>query len=149
MKIILAAASFLLLTTGGLAFGENSTKIEGHTIHHNAINTDVLTPDIARHYGIIRSRTRAMLNVSVIRDEEGTTGKAVPADVRAYATNLYGQHRNLPLREVREGEAIYYIGDFLVRNQDRLNFHIDVRPEGASQFYPATFSQQFFTESPE
>lgn len=149
MKSILTAVSILFLIASGTAFGENSTKIDGHTIHHNAINTDILTPEIARHYGLIRSRTRAMLNVSVIRDEEGTTGKAVPADIRAYATNLYGQHRNLHLREVREGDAIYYIGDFLVRNQDRLNFHIDVRPEGSKQFYPATFSQQFFTEEEE
>lgn len=143
---MLAIISMLVLMASSSAFAENNTKVNGYTIHHNAINTDILSPEIARHYGIIRSRTRALLNVSIIKDEEGTTGQPVAADVRAYSTNIYGQHRNLHLREVREGDAIYYIGDFLVRNQDQLNFHIDVRPEGIKQFYPASFSQQFFTE---
>ena len=141
---LFTALLFMLATS--VASAENSTKQNGYTIHHNAITTDMLTPEVAREYGLIRSRNRAMLNVSVIRDAPGTTGQPVEADVRASSTNIIGQQRRLRMREIREGEAIYYIADFLVRNEEQLNFHIDVKPEGEVAWIPATFSQTFYTD---
>ena len=141
---LLTALLFMLVTS--VASAENSTKDNGYTIHHNAITTDMLTPEIAREYGLIRSRNRAMLNVSVIKQVPGTTGQPVEADVRPSSTNILGQQRRLRMREIREGEAIYYIGDFLVRNEEQLNFHIDVKPEGEVTWIPAAFSQTFYTE---
>ena len=74
---LLTALLFMLVTS--VASAENSTKDNGYTIHHNAITTDMLTPEIAREYGLIRSRNRAMLNVSVIKQVPGTTGQPVSA----------------------------------------------------------------------
>ena len=105
----------------------------------------MLTPEIAREYGLIRSRNRAMLNVSVIKDIPDALGDPVEAEVRASTTNIIGQQRRLNMREIREGDAIYYIADFLVRNEEQLNFHIDVKPEGKATWIPATFSQKFYT----
>lgn len=139
----LFALAFALAT--GSVFAENSTKADGYTIHHNVITTDMLTPDISRAYRIPRSRNRGMLNVSVIKDEEGTLGTPVTADVRAYSTNYLGQRRPVPLREIREGDAIYYIGDFLVHHGETLSFTMEVRPAGVSQTYTAQMSQEFFT----
>lgn len=138
--------AFLFMLATSVATAENSTKENGYTIHHNAITTDMLTPEIAREYGLIRSRNRAMLNVSVIREVDGTTGQPVKAEVRASSTNIIGQQRRLKMREIREGNAIYYIADFLVRNEEQLNFHIDVKPEGQYTWIPATFSQTFYTD---
>ena len=56
-----------------------------------------------------RSKSRAMLNVSVIRDEPGTMGTAVKADIRAVARTLFGQIRPIEMREIVEDKAIYYI----------------------------------------
>jgi len=137
--------AFLLLFTFSVANAENSTREGGYTIHHNAITTDMLSPEIAREYGLIRSRNRAMLNISVIKDVPDSTGQPVKADVRASTTNIIGQQRTLRLREIKEGDAIYYIADFLVRNEEKLNFHIDVKPEGMATFIPATFTQEFYT----
>lgn len=134
----------LALATGSVS-AENSTKADGYTIHHNAITTDMLTPDISRAYRIPRSRNRGMLNISVIKDEAGTVGTPVAAAVRAYSTNYLGQQRPVPLREIREGDAIYYIGDFLVHHGETLNFTMEIRPEGESQTYTAQMSQDFFT----
>jgi hypothetical protein len=145
----LLTAFFTLLTillTSSAVFAENSTKVDGYTIHHNVITTDFISDEVARSYGIIRSKNRAMLNVSVIKDKEGTTGTPVNADVEANMTNIYGQQRGLNLREIHEAEAIYYIGTFLVRNGETLNFHLDVKPEGVSKYFPATFSEEFFVD---
>jgi hypothetical protein len=141
----LLTAIFILLTSSAV-FAENSTSIDGYTIHHNIITTDFLSEDIARSYGIIRSKNRAMLNVSVIKDKEGTTGTPVSADIKAYMTNIIGQRRGLSMREVREKQAVYYIGTFLVRNRENLNFHLDVKPEGADKYSPVAFSEEFFID---
>ena len=81
-----------------------------YAIHFNAISTDQLPPDVARTYNIVRSKNRAMLNISVIKDVEGTPGVSVSGDVSATAANLTGQLKNLTLRRIKGGEAIYYIG---------------------------------------
>ena len=70
-------ASALLPPLSALA--ENSTTAGGFTIHHNAFTTSTLTPEVAKAYGIQRSKFRGMLNVSVIKEKEGTTGTSVPA----------------------------------------------------------------------
>ena len=125
--------AMLVLLTSSAVFAENSTKVDGYTIHHNIITTDFLSDDVARSYGITRSKNRALLNVSVIKDKESSTGTPVSANIQANMTNIYGQQSSLNLREIREEKAIYYIGTFLVRNGESLNFHLDVKPEGESK----------------
>jgi hypothetical protein len=138
--------AFLVLFISSTAVAENSTKVDGYTIHHNVITTDFLSDDVARNYGIIRSKNRAMLNVSVIKDKSGTTGTPVSAHIQANMTNIYGQQHGLNLREIHEADAIYYIGTFLVRNGETLNFHLDVKPEGENKYSPAVFSEEFFID---
>ncbi len=125
---------------------ENSTSIPGYTIHHNAIPSASLDPAIAKQYGIQRSKYRGMLNVSVIKTVPGTTGKSVPAVVLAKATNLRGQLISIAMRQVLEAEAIYYIGEFRIADQETLNFDLQVQPQGETRFYDAKLSQQFFID---
>ena len=128
------------------AWAENSTAINGYTIHHNAIPSASLDPAIARQYGIQRSKYRGMLNVSVIKSEPGTTGKPTPAVVLAKATNIRGQLISIPMRKVEEGDAVYYIGEFRIADQETLNFELQVQPQGETRFYNAKLSQQFFID---
>ena len=143
IKSLAAVALSLFL---GTALAENSTSADGYTIHHNAITTDMLTPEISRAYRIPRSRNRGMVNVSVIREQKDTTGQPVAASVRAWSTNYLGQQRPIAVREIREGEAIYYIGDFLVRHGESLTFGVEVRPAGESRTFTARWTQEFFTQ---
>ena len=144
MVATLAALLFACLPLIGMA--ENSTSIPGYIIHHNALPTDTLSPEVARHYGLTRSKNRGMLNVSVIKGIPGTTGQPVKAQVSAQATNLAGQSREIELREIIDGDAIYYIGDFRVADQETLNFTLQVTPEGSTESYSARLSQQFFIQ---
>ena len=141
---LLTGIGLLLLSTVLLA--ENSTQVPGYTIHHNALLTSDLLPEVAKTYNIRRSKNRAMLNVSVIKDVPGTTGKSVTAKVTATGKNTRGQIRNIPMREIQEADATYYIGDFLVENKEIVDFSILVTPEGESQTHTATIQQQFFTK---
>jgi hypothetical protein len=129
------------------AWAENSTSIPGYTIHHNAIPSASLDPAIAKQYGIQRSQYRGMLNVSIIKDVPGTSGKPVEGVVLAKATNIRGQLISIPMRRVEEGDAIYYIGEFRIADQETLNFDLQVQPRGETRFYTAKLSQQFFIDN--
>jgi hypothetical protein len=145
IRITLLSLLSLLLTTVAPAFAENSTRADGYTIHHNAFLTSDLSPEMASRYGIRRSNNRGMINISIIKEVPGTTGKAVTAKVQVTARNLRGQVRNIPLREVKEENAVYYLGDFLVENREQVTFNIEVIPEGTHKPLYATLKQQFFT----
>ena len=128
------------------AAAENSTRAAGYTIHHNAIPTAALTPAVATGYRITRSKYRGLLNVSVIKDVPGTTGQPVTAMVKANATNLLGQSRDVSMREIREGEAVYYIGEFPIINRETLTFELKVTPDGTQKPISASLSQQFYVD---
>ena len=126
---------------------EVSSKDFGdYVLHFNAISTDQLQPEVARAYNIVRSGNRAMLNVSIIKKVEGTTGESVAGSVSASAANLTGQVKNLTLRQIQENDAIYYIGDVSVANGETLIFTIDATPINESSRFSVRMQRQFFSD---
>ena len=125
---------------------ESSRDFGDYVVHFNALATDQLTPDIAREYGIVRSQNRALLNVSIIRKEEGSVGRAVSGSVAATATNLTGQFKTVAVREIREGDAIYYIGEVAITNAETLIFTVDVTPLNEASRFTVRFQKQFFVD---
>jgi hypothetical protein len=138
--------SAILLMVSPFAGAENATRTGGYTIHHNAMTTDSLPVQVATAYGIQRSKSRALLNLSVIRDEPGTMGTAVRADIRVVARNLFGQIRPIEMREVVEDTAIYYLADFPVAHREMLVFEFEVLPEGGRYPLRATMRHEFYTD---
>lgn len=136
---------FAALLLAPLALAENATRSGGYTIHHNALTTDSLPVQVATAYGIQRSKNRGMLNVSVIRDQPGTMGTPVRAQIRAIAKTLYGQIRPIEMREIVEDTAIYYIADFPVANREMLRFEFEVLPEDGRYPLRASMRQEFYT----
>lgn len=136
----------LLFATSVPVLAENSQDFGDYVVHFNALNTTYLPPDTTREYGIRRSKNRGMVNIAVLSKMLGTAGKPVAASVSATATNLTGQKRDISLREIREGPAIYYIGDFPITNEETLRFKVNVKPESQKETYEVLFKQQFFTE---
>jgi hypothetical protein len=128
------------------AIAENSTKAGQFTIHHNAFSSDTLSAEIARAYGFQRSKVRGLLNVSVIKEQAGTTGTSTPAQVEVDIVNLTGQKSRIPMREIKEKDAVYYLGEFPVYNRQTVDFEIQVRPQGDTETHKAKMSQEFFTE---
>jgi hypothetical protein len=125
---------------------ESSRDFGDYVVHFNALATDQLTPDIAREYGIVRSQNRALLNVSILRKQAGTVGSAVAGSVSASANNLTGQLKTIPVREIREGDAIYYIGEVAIANAETLIFTVDVTPLNEPSRFTVRFQKQFFVD---
>ena len=56
--------------------GATSTDIGDHVVHFSAQSTDQLPPEVARAYNIVRSKNRAMLNVSVLEEDQQPCGRS-------------------------------------------------------------------------
>jgi hypothetical protein len=145
-KNIMSCLFGLLIAVSGAAFAENSQDFGDYVVHFNALNTTYLPPSATHEYGIKRSKNRGMINIAILYKMLGTAGKPVSATVTANATNLTGQKREISLREIREGPAIYYIGDFPITNEETLRFKVEVKPEGQKETFEVNFKQDFFTE---
>ena len=120
-----------------------NADIGDYVVHFSAQSTDQLPTEIAQAYGIVRSKNRAMLNVSVLREADNT---AVAADIAVKAVNLTGQLKEVTMRRIDEQGAIYYIGEVGVANRETLIFDISVTPDGASAAADVRFKRQFFTD---
>ena len=70
----------------------------------------------------------------------------MPARVTALVANDTGQVKDSTVREIREGEAVYYIADYAVSGGETLVFNLEVLPEGATTPLPVRFTQTFFGE---
>lgn len=130
----------------GQAAAENSTKAGAYTIHYSAFTADTLSPEIASAYGLQRSKNRGLLNVSVIKEAAGTTGTSTTATVEVDIVALTGQKSPIPMRELKDKGAVYYIGEFPVYNQQKIDFEIQVKPQGDSETHLVKMSQEFFTD---
>lgn len=132
-------ADVLPATESHMDFGD-------YVVYFNALTTDQLTPDIASEYGIVRSKSRALLNVSIHRKVGNGITEAVAGTVSASATNLNGQLKNMTLREIREDKAIYYVGELGVTDSEVLIYTVEARPATSSRALSLRFKRQFFVE---
>lgn len=113
-------------------------------LHYSAVPMLSITPEVARRFGLTRSASRALLTVALRRPVAGALDEAVPATLRAAATNEAGQRQELRLREVREGTAIYYLAEARSVDRETLRFEIEAEVAGRERPITLRFSQAFF-----
>jgi hypothetical protein len=143
--ISLLLLALLSLPVSGMA--QQSQDFGEYVVHYNALNTNLIPPEVAKAYGIQRSPNRALLNVTVLKKVMDTPGTPVDAAVTATGTNLTGQRRDIEIREIKDqGGAIYYIGQIPVHNMETYNFNVEVALETEDEPLVVKFRQQFYTE---
>lgn len=130
----------MLLTTRSFAeeqrFGE-------YTVNYVAVYSNFLSPEIAAQYGIVRSARNAFINISVLKDD-GSIGTAVVATITGEKANFIGQSETLDFIEVREGNAIYYLGQFEFSNAENLRFTLNIQPENTGPSYTLSWTTQLY-----
>jgi len=113
-------------------------------VHYSAFNSTFLTAKVARSYQLKRNGYSAILNISVLDNSQA--GKpAITATLTGSARNLIGQTRELEFRQVKEGDAIYYLAEFPISDEEQLTFNIDVNA-GIKGTGALKFSQKFYVE---
>lgn len=137
-------ALFALLSLALPAHAEQAKKFGDVEIHYNAMPTDELLPEVAKNYKIERSRNRGMLTISVLKRTPLGVTEASKAEVKVSIPTLTGQSIDVPMREVVEGTAIYYIGEYRVTAPQTLKFAVSATPAGSSRRLSFDFSREFF-----
>lgn len=144
---IAAGIALAALLIAPAALAESARDVGKYVIHYSALPTDVLDATVARTYGIKRSKSRGLLNIAIRQKEAGSaSGKAVPGMVSAQWSNLTGQMGNIKLEEVSEQNAIYYLGEFAIRNEEMLTFTLQVSPNSMGPPQTITFRKQFIVD---
>jgi len=147
MKKLFHILGLLAVLTAGPALAQQAQEFGDYKVYYNALNSSLISPSVAKVYGIRRSDSRGLINIAVKHKDSDGNEAAVKAAVTASARNLTGQTRNIDMREIDDGDdAVYYIGELSVRNQETFDFTVLITPEGAVKPFSVTFRQQFFTE---
>jgi len=140
--VLITLALLLLPTRGG---AEQFQKFGEVTVHYNALSSDQLPPDVAKSYGFARSSHKGLLNIAVQRDN-GCAVLPLVAAVKATATNLAGQRVDVSVREIKDGDTVYYLGEFPVAGSDTLRFAVEITPDGATTPLKLAFSKDYVTD---
>jgi len=121
------------------------TKHGAYVVYHSVLNTSFLEPDVARQYGLARSKSLALLNISVQKQDSATN---TPIDILIKGTvrNIVGQQRQLEFKAVREGTAIYYLSTFRISDDDVLSFDLQIQPNTDLPPLEVKFQQRVYVQ---
>ncbi|HHX8323715.1 TPA: DUF4426 domain-containing protein [Vibrio alginolyticus] len=126
------------------SFADQFKNMKDIEVHYVAFNSTFLTPKVARSYDIKRNGYLAVVNISVL--ERASLGKpALEAKIAGRAKNLIGQTQTLTFREVKEGNAIYYLAELPITHEETFTFDIDVKA-GNKGSGKLKFTQKFYVE---
>jgi len=133
----------LSLTAFSNASAENMKKLGTMNVHYMAIGSTFFTPEIAKVYGITRSRYNGLINISVLDNtKKGTPAKSV--SISGKAKNNLGQFKTLEFKEVKEGNAIYYLAQVNYNNEETIHFDLSITDGKEEQ--QLKFSQKFYVD---
>jgi hypothetical protein len=141
IKLLIAFSLSLFVMTSVSA--ENMKKLGSMNVHYMAIGSTFFTPEIAKAYGITRSRYNGLINISVLdNSQKGNPAKTV--SLTGQAKNNLGQFKDLDFKEVKEGDAIYYLAQVNYSNEETIHFDIMINDGKDKQ--QLKFSQKFYVD---
>ncbi|WP_299006081.1 DUF4426 domain-containing protein [uncultured Shewanella sp.] len=125
-------------------FAEQKQTVGNYDIHYVAFDSTFLTPQIAKEYGLKRSRYTGIVNISVLNNSD-TEHSAVPVELSGTANNLLDARKKLTFKEIKEGKAIYYLAEIPYRDDQEINFNINVK-YGAKLNTQLKFKHKFYVD---
>ena len=145
MKIVtkMVIATCLTLCICFSLAAENMKKLGNMNVHYIAIGATFLTPEVAKAYGIERSKYNGLLNISVLDNTDKDT-PAKTVQITGTARNLLGQEKPLTFIEVKEGQAIYYLAQIKYRNDETVRFDLTI--DDGKETQKLEFQQKFYVE---
>ncbi|MEM6773645.1 MAG: DUF4426 domain-containing protein [Pseudomonadota bacterium] len=140
--ISLTVTWLLLVSPSSLA--QLSERFGPYELHYSIVNTTFLEPAVAAEYGITRGRRRAIINLSLREHLDDGTTVARTMDLDGSSRDLTAQSIAFDFLEVREGPAIYYIGEFKFINREYRFFDVNFAAEGREERYDFSFKHQMY-----
>ncbi|HEY5718189.1 MAG TPA: DUF4426 domain-containing protein [Motiliproteus sp.] len=145
MRLPLITALFIaLLALSTPTRAEQAQQFDHYEVHYNAFNSSFLPPEVALAYNLQRSKSRGLINVAVL--DTATGKRPTSAIVKGSFKNLLSQQQTLSFREIREGNAIYYLAEFRFTDDELLMFTVEVQPDPNRPAYSVNFKQHFYVD---
>ncbi len=143
-QVNFVALALMVLLCGARAHAQLSERFGPYELHYSVVNTTFLEPAVASQYGITRGDRRAILNLSLREHLPDGTTVARTMELEGASWDLTEQRINFDFLEVREGPAIYYIGQFKFLNREWRYFNARFKPEGGEEFFEYEFKHQMY-----
>lgn len=128
----------------GSAQAQLSERYGDYELHYSVVNTTFLEPAVAAQYGLARGSRRAIINLSLREHLEDGSTVAREMSLEGRSWDLTQAQVNFDFVEVREGPALYYIGEFKFINREWRFFEINFSPDGSEEALSLEFKQQMY-----
>jgi hypothetical protein len=135
-----------LALSASLAQADQFVAYGDYEVHYNAFNSTFVEPQVAQSYGLTRSKTLALINVSVLQKSSDGSKTPVTAIVKGSASNLIGQSSDISFKKIEETGALYYIGGLPFSNEQLMRIVLEVQPDPNQPAYNIQFEQTFYAE---
>ena len=135
-----------LILSAGMVHADQFVSYGDYEVHYNAFNSTFIEPEVAQSYGLTRSKTLALVNVSVLQKASDGGKTPVTAIVKGNASNLLGQISDISFKKIEETGALYYIGGLPFANEQLMRIALDVQPDPNQPAYSIQFEQTFYAE---
>jgi hypothetical protein len=144
-QTVVRALLLLALAGAAPAGAQQSERFDRFELHYSVVNSTFITPEIASEYGITRGDDRAFINVAVREHRDDGTAQTVAVELQGESWDLTGRRDRFDFIEIREGTAVYYIGEFKFLNREWRHFEVRFTAEGeAPQNF--RFKRQMYRE---
>ena len=120
---------------------EQKVSLGSWDVHYIALNSTFLTPKVAQQYGIIRSKFNGLINISVL-DKQSKRAQSLV--LTGQAKNLLGVIKPLSFKQIKEGDAIYYLA--VLPFSDLEQYRITVNLNDGIQQHNLKFQHKFYAE---
>jgi len=138
---LLSLSAALVLMFSSQVNAEQKQVLGSWDVHYIALNSTFLTPEVAKQYGIVRSKFNALINISVLDRQDKAAQSAV---LTGTAKNLIGVVKKLTFKQVTEGKAIYYLAVLPFSDLEQYRISIDIN-DGLEQ-KTLKFQHKFYAD---
>lgn len=142
--LLKAALGLLIFCIGQVCHAQLSERFGPYELHYSVVNTTFLDPAVASQYGLARGSRRAIVNLSLREHMPDGSTVARTMAVDGSSWDLTERRDVFDFAEIREGPAIYYIGQFKFLNREYRYFEFNFTPEGSTESYYYKFQHQMY-----
>jgi len=146
VTVVLLILVFGLLLSSTKAIAEQKQEFGRYEIHYMALPTTVLQPEIAKQFGLVRSKTSGFMNISVIENLADGTKKPVAAFIKGTIRNSVQQQRQLEFSRIYEGQSLYQIANFWYSQGEIMTFNLEIMADPNDKPITMKFSQALFPD---
>lgn len=145
-SIFTCLIALLIAVLQQTAHAQQSERFGPYEMHYSVVNSTFITPAVADEYGITRGDDKAFINIAVRKHNADGTAGTVAVELAGESWDLTERTTYFDFIEVREGTALYYIGEFEFLNREWRHFEVRFSPEDSEETYRFRFKRQMYRE---